>query len=427
MVSGDLFELPAGTLGAAFGYQYRKEIRTTDNPSAAEAEDLIFLIGEPDSRGSRSVDAFFGELAVPIANNDQIGEIDAQIALRYEEYSTGQDSTDPKIGVRWSPRENIALRGSWSTAFRAPTLFQITNEQTALNQTSDDLTGSTVFLGETSVGNEDLQPEESETFNFGASWEPTENLRLNLDYYNVEYENLISTQIGQDLLDAEFDLLTASGCTAADISGATPDADCLALRNPQIVRDATTGTALRIFTNRENAPSASTDGWDFSATYFRDLDNRGTISLSNTTTFVNSFEIQTADGVTIEGAGKRNANTAFANPIPEWRSNTTLNWDYNNHGVTLVGRYISSYDENNSAGDVIGEVDSWFTVDAQYSYQMDDFFGFGDGTEFTIGAQNIFDEDPPFVGGQTNEFGYDTKTHDPRGSLVYLRLKQTFE
>ena len=57
---------------------------------------------------------------------------------------------------------------------------------------------------------------------------------------------------------------------------------------------------------------------------------------------------------------------------------------------------------------------------------MEDFFGFGNGTVFTVGAQNLLDEDPPFVFGQANDFGYDTKTHDPRGALVYLRLKQTF-
>lgn len=46
----------------------------------------------------------------------------------------------------------------------------------------------------------------------------------------------------------------------------------------------------------------------------------------------------------------------------------------------------------------------------------------GDGeAEVTIGALNIFDEDPPEVGGTSNEFGYDTKTHDPRGRLLFAR------
>jgi len=424
-VTGDILEMPAGPLSAAFGYQYRSEIRDTDSPDAADAEDLIFLIGDPDSRGKRTVDAFFGELAIPLVENDQLGVIDAQVALRYEDYSSGQSSTDPKIALRWAPRENISLRGSWSSAFRAPTLFQITNTNTALNATLDPLTGSLVFLGETARPNTELDPEEADTINLGASWEPIENLVFDFDYYNVEYTNLISTQVGQQLLIDEAATLGAAGCSLADIVAMDPT--CVALRNENIVRDATTGTALRIFTERENAPSAKTDGFDITATYEFDTDRWGTFGVRSANTFVNSFEIEQPDGTVLEGAGARNANTPFANPIPEFRSNTSFNWAKDQHSANIIVRYISSYDENDATGEVIGEVDSWTTVDAQYNLFLDDVMGFGNGTKLTVGINNLFDEDPPFVSGQSNELGYDTKIHDPRGSLVYFGISQTFE
>ncbi|MEO0606729.1 MAG: TonB-dependent receptor [Pseudomonadota bacterium] len=424
-VTGDILEMPAGPLSAAFGYQFRREIRDTDSPDAADAEDLIFLIGDPDSRGKRTVDAFFGELAIPLADNEQIGVIDAQLAVRYEDYSSGQSSTDPKVAIRWAPRDNISLRGSWSSAFRAPTLFQITNTNTALNATLDPLTGSLVFLGETARPNSNLDPEEADTINLGGSWEPIENLVFDFDYYNVEYTNLISTQVGQQLLIDEATALAGAGCAVSDVVAMVPA--CVALRNENIIRDATTGTALRIFTERENAPSANTDGFDVTATYQYDTDRWGTFGVRSANTFVNSFEIEQPDGSVLEGAGARNANTPFANPIPEFRSNTSFSWALDRHSTNLVVRYISSYDENSATGEVIDEVDSWTTVDAQYNLTLDDVMSFGNGTKLTFGINNLFDEDPPFVTGQSNELGYDTKIHDPRGRLFYFGVSQSFE
>ncbi|MEO0982598.1 MAG: TonB-dependent receptor [Pseudomonadota bacterium] len=426
VVNGDLFELPGGTLAAAVGYQFRREIRDTNNPSNSQNEDLVFLIGTPDSRGSRTINAVFGELAIPVFNNDQLGEAEIQAAIRYEDYSTGQSSTDPKVAVRWSPRDFVTLRGSYSTSFRAPTLFQITNQQTALNATLDPLTGSLVFLAETALPNPDLASEEARSFNLGFSVEPIENLVFNFDYYNVNFDNLISVEIGQQLIIAEAAALGAAGCGVADISGAAPDPTCLALRNEQIIRDPLTGTALRIFTSRENAPTAETDGIDISMTYSHDIGRFGVVGIANDTTFVNSFDITTPDGTVLTGAGARNANTPFANSIPRWRSNTTLSWALDRHSINAVGRFISSYDEEDGAGEFISDVDSWFTVDLQYNYELEDVFGFGDGTTLSVGAQNLFDRDPPFVTGQSNDFGYDTTVHDPRGRLLYVRVSQRF-
>lgn len=428
VVTGDIMELPAGPLSAAFGYQFRNEIRDSDFPSAAENEDLIFLIGTPDQRGRRTVDAFFGELAVPLVDNDSIGVIDAQLAIRHEDYSSGQSSTDPKVALRWAPNDSLSLRGSWSSAFRAPTLFQITNQQTSLNGTLDPVTGSIVFLAQTANPNPNLDPEEADTINLGASWEPIPNLVIDVDYYNVEYTNLISTQSGQTLLIQEAGALAAAGCTAADLIAGVPA--CVAARNPAIVRDPATATALRIFTARENAPSAETEGVDITATYEFDFGEWGSFGIRSANTFVSKFDITQPDGTVLTGAGKRNANTPFANSIPEFRSNTSLSWAKGRHSVNGVIRHIGSYEENDATGGLIGEgtVDSSTTFDLQYNYALEDFLGYGAGTEVTVGAINLFDEDPPFVSGQTTgDFGYDTKVHDPRGQMFYFSLTQKFD
>ena len=413
VLSGDLFEIAGSTAGLAIGYQRREESRVTDRSEDAEREDLAFLFGGPDVDAEQEIDAFFVELFLPLMNTSSGHALEAQLAVRYEDYDTGFDSTDPKVGLLYSYNDRFSARFTWGTAFRAPTLFQLNNEVTSLNASVDAFTGATsaVFIGNTAAPNPNLEPEEATTFNIGFTYSPLENLEFSLDYYNVEYDDRLVQESGQQVLAAESAALLAAGCTVATL--ATPA--CAAARNPAIVRDAATGAVSRVFVNRFNAAAAETDGFDFSASYFLDTEV-GTFGLNNETTFINSFDLQaTAGGPTIDGAGQRNEANPLANSVPELRSNTNFSWNYDRHQANLIVRYIDSYEESNGA-----EIDSWTVLDLQYSYRFD-IFDDNEAT-VTVGVLNATDEDPPEVEGNLNEFGYDTKTHDARGSVWYARF-----
>ncbi|MFN3239117.1 MAG: TonB-dependent receptor domain-containing protein [Pseudomonadales bacterium] len=415
VVTGELFDVSAGTVYGAFGYQNREETRKSINSLEANLGDLLFLQGDADSTGRREIDAVFGEINAPIFDNDH-GALELSLAVRYEDYDTGFDSTDPKIGLLWrNVDDNLSLRFTYGTSFRAPTLFQQSETATSLNQTSDPLTASVAFLGFTASPNVNLEPEEADTYNIGFTWSPLDELTLSLDYYNVEYNDRLSSEAGQQLINDEAAALLAAGCTPTTLT--TPA--CAALRNPQIIRDPATGTPLRIFVNRFNAVSSETDGLDFEASYFWDTDF-GSFSLLNNTTYIASYEIQAVSGgPTIDGAGKRNESNSLARSLPEIRSNTSIGWIRENHSANLVLRYIDEYEESTGS-----DVDDWWVADLQYNYDTEVF---GGPAQFTIGAQNITDEEPPEVAGGTNEFGYDTKVHDPRGRMLYLRLKYSIE
>ncbi len=417
--SGDLFDMPAGTVGLAVGYQRREESRDQDLSDDSNSEDLTFLIGDQDVNSERAIDAFFVEGLIPLMDNDS-GTLEAQVALRYEDYDTGFDSVDPKVGLLYrSHSGRLAIRGTYGTAFRAPTLFQQFVSATSLNQTSDPLTSpNPTFLGWTSSP-ADLEPEEADTFNIGVSFEPIENLNISLDYYNVQYENRIVTQSGQGLLNAENAAIAAAGCTDGASFLSTPA--CQAAANPtQVIRDATTGVPLRIFVNRFNAASAETDGIDIDISYMWDTDI-GSFSVGNQTSYVMSFDLDAGDGSgTIDGAGSRNNANALANPVPQIRSNTMFSWYKGNHAANAVLRYIDAYDDQAPSGAVAGEIDEWWLVDLQYGYTAPLFDEHELGV--TVGVLNAFDEEPPEVAGSSNEFGYDTKVHDPRGRMFYLRL-----
>ena len=138
-----------------------------------------------------------------------------------------------------------------------------------------------------------------------------------------------------------------------------------------------------------------------------------------------SFDLDPgANGVARDGAGSRNNASALANPVPEIRSNTLVGWTLNNHSANAVFRYIDSYDDQAPDGSVAGEIDDWWVIDLQYGYRMPLF----DDQELaiTLGMLNAFDEEPPAVSGSANEFGYDTKVHDPRGRMLYVRFNYGF-
>ena len=414
IVSGDIFETRAGTAGLAVGLQRREESRDADLSDDANRGDLVFLLGDPDSSVYREVDAIFAELFMPLVDAD-FGTLEAQLALRYEDYDTGFDSTDPKIGLLYRSQDgNVSARFTYSSSFRAPTIFQQFVTDTSLSATRDPLTGSRVFLGETASPNSALEAEEADTFNVGVTIQPIDNLSISVDYWNVEFENRISQESGQDLITAESAALTAANCGPTQLTTAR----CAPLTNSQIIRDEATGTPLRIFVNRFNASSAETDGFDLSASYRWDK-NYSMFSLINDTTFVSSFDLQaTAGGATIRGAGKRNENNTLASSIPEIRSNTVLGWNSGPHNANLILRYIDDYE------DTADTIDDWWVFYVQYSFAMEILAD--QQATITVGALNLTDEEPPAVSGDTNEFGYDTKVHDPRGRMLYTRLVYNF-
>jgi hypothetical protein len=153
--------------------------------------------------GSRDVNAVFAEFNVPIVRG-----LDAQLAVRYDDYSDFGATTNPKVALRWQPLSNLLVRGSWGTGFRAPPLYSLSLPTTNTGEIGgiedpircpvtgalDDCFG---IVQNFSGGNPNLQPETSTQWNFGVVWEPAPGLSLGVDYWNIEQEGVIAP------LDAE--------------------------------------------------------------------------------------------------------------------------------------------------------------------------------------------------------------------------------
>jgi len=232
VVSGEIGD---SGLAGAIGVQYRDEDYTARFDENSNADNFGFIIGDQDFEGSQDVISIFGELNYRFWDD----RVELQGALRFEDYGGEIGSTvDPKVAILFRPEENISLRGSFSTSFRAPTVYQQFGQQTALNQITDPLSGAQTFGGARTFGNEDLSPEQSTAFNVGATWEPIENLKLNLDAYSFDFTDVIIAENFQAVVNSD-------------------------PTNPDLVVRNAAGSIVQVNTNFVNAASLQTNGFDY--------------------------------------------------------------------------------------------------------------------------------------------------------------------
>lgn len=404
-VSTELFDMDGGSAAIALGAQYRYQDLTQDYDALSNQDRFSFVIGNADIYGEQDVYALFAELALPVSE-----DLDIQLALRYEDYGgTTGDTIDPKLAFSYRATEDFSLRGSISTSFRAPSIFQRDGGATSLNQMVDPLTGSAAFAAARASGNEELVPEESTAYNVGFSFEPVNDWSIELDYWSFDFTDLIIQESFQAILNAE---------------PQNPD---------RVVRagDPLNGPLLQVNVTYVNASSLETSGLDFVTNYKMETDV-GTFTPSISATYILAYDLVDPQAGNIDGAGLRNFNSIGVS-TPELRVNFGLNWKNDNHSANLFVRYIDEYsdDQNCADGSTFSAactegfkgVDSHVTIDAQYNLDLGAILETENKYVLTIGGTNITDEDPPQV--FTNS-GFDSKVHDPRGRQIYARFAMEF-
>ncbi len=120
----DLMKLDGGALALALGAEYRRE--ELKNPGETEVYlGNIIGLGYSSAEASRNVTAVYGELYAPLLKN-----LELTAALRYDNYSDYGSNWAPKVGVKYNPIQQLALRGTYSTGFRAPGPYESGNSAT---------------------------------------------------------------------------------------------------------------------------------------------------------------------------------------------------------------------------------------------------------------------------------------------------------
>jgi iron complex outermembrane recepter protein len=457
VLTGDIMEMPNGLpVGMAVGAQWRQDEVFFDADDTSNANGFSFIFGAQDFRGKENTYAAFIELAVPVTER-----LDLQIAGRYEDFDKLGDSTfDPKITAMFRATEDLTLRASAGTSFRIGSLVQRFGSSTQLINIADPYSGASLaFRPEIAQGNPDLSPEEATVWNVGLSWAPSEGplqgLSVDIDYYDYDYEDLITRPGGAELIAQDIALRCPQGLNTnpadgplcgVQPGGAIAGFDPNGGLNDQVIRDEN-GNFLRTTPSFTNAQELQTSGMDFRIGYQWATDTLGLFETAVQASWTNEYKITDANGVTTDGVGKRNANTVIGRSLPEWKANWSLAWQRDRHSAYTLVRYIDAYQDDQSVqladfnGDGTADepacvgsclratsfgisnllddrVNSFTTVDVQYSYELPTWGIQQEGSRISIGGQNVFNRTPPKL---NFDGGFDPFTHDARGAIWYAR------
>ncbi|MEI7036728.1 TonB-dependent receptor [Fulvimonas yonginensis] len=206
-VTRPLADLPGGSLGLATGVDIRHEKQSDPdlNPGLS-AQGL----GVAHTFGKRTVKGVYVELDAPFLES-----LEVDVSGRYDKYSDFGSNFSPKAGFKWKPIESLAIRGTWSKGFRAPSFAENGSSESegfATYNLPDDYVaahGSDAYtrpygLAYDTIGNPDIKPEKSKSWTFGVLWQPTEQFSASVDYYDIKKTGVIGQFDPQAVLDAYF-------------------------------------------------------------------------------------------------------------------------------------------------------------------------------------------------------------------------------
>ncbi|MCB1686448.1 MAG: TonB-dependent receptor, partial [Pseudomonadales bacterium] len=435
IATGDLFEWDAGTVGAAVGLQYRKTRWDVDLNAPQNQCDWHEGGCGFDYTASQKVNAAFFEVVAPLFRSDTFGYGEVQLAGRYEDYSGGiGNDFNPKIAGLWQPTQWLSVRGSWSSAFIAPTLEDLYEpEDCGLETASDPLTGdlSQSFRVACVAGNDELDPETADIWSLGFSLSLLEgDLTLGVDYVSFDFKDRIAQTTMNQLLSRDFANYLAAGNTPGDLADIAAWTAPGGGSDPAIQRDST-GVVTRVTTSLVNAQQMKHKAFDFYGTYTLSTDSFGTFGLNLAATLVDEYSYDLGFGIPPgDGVGRQNESVAEVPPIPEWRVTGTLNWFLGNHSALVRLRWTDEVDIDFNSAALQGAqiaingtdvMDDMLYTDIQYSYTFDNLTGGDRATMVEVGGRNIFNEfpDPIF-----NLGGIETYLYDIRGATWYFRVTQ---
>lgn len=438
-ISGDLFDLPAGSVAFAAGFEHR----TLDGryqPDALTVAGEYNGVPSQPTQGEYDVDEYFAEFNVPVYESGS-SRLDLSLAARYSDYSTFGGETTGKFGVRWQLSDSLLLRGTFAEGFRAASIGELFGSAARFDAQLDDpcLIGTdgspatadcSAFgvpagaqqansqISITTGGNPDLEPELSDTLTMGFVWSPefgsdtawSERLDIEFTYYDHELEGAIQAVNAQTQLNA---------CVA----GGPNSPACIGITR------ATTG-GISSFNNRlQNFGAVETDGYDFDIVWTLPETSWGQMRFSWQNTWVNDYkEVDGAGNPQPRGVGIEVADKG----IPEWNSNASLLWTYGDFSASYTLRHVSDMTEqcgdaasfpvcsDQSAG--TNRLGSTSYSDFQFGWRAPWF----EGTQLTVGINNAFDKEPPICLSCSLN-GYDPSNYDlPAGPLVYARAEVKF-
>lgn len=423
-----IIELPGGGLGWAVGYTYWDQEYEYTPDSAKTIGAVTGNVGA-GTDGTLTNKSVFAELFAPVFDNGT-QRLDLKLGLRYDDYDAFDSESTWQLGAEFNLIENVKLRATSGTVFRAPDIDDLygglvdsfpTYTDPCIPAGGAPLPATCAQVGiqnDSQVnakvgGNPNLQPETGDSFTAGVVWTPTfgnHDLSLTVDYWDIQIEEGISSLGVQFILD---DCYLAGNQQSCDLVTRAPNYSITSILDSSlnVADQGAKGIDTEV---RWSLPSTDYGDWEVSFLWSH-------LTERTKTPFA--------------GASKEDLSGRYTDPTAEDggayaddKFNYTVQWQMESLSIAYKGEFISSLDAdtfcncgtgNRPDGSYIQKVDSFLYHDLVARYEAP--YGFTVSGAIT----NLTDEEPPFI-----EIGFNATT-DPStyrlfGRGYYVRLDWNF-
>jgi outer membrane receptor protein involved in Fe transport len=448
-VTGELFSIASDRpVSLALGYEFRRQ-------AGAQIADPIVASGDSADFNFTSTSGYFtaneayAELSLPLlANAPFVKDLEASVAGRYVNYSTFGGKFTYKFGARYTPIPDLTVRGTYSTAFRAPSISELYLGQAETAPTVrdpcnfDPATVDPVLRaqcvakgvpagGSGDVGNQELahvggtsnlKAETARIFTAGLVFQPqaVRNLSVTLDYYHTNVDDPVGT-IG----------------LAAILNGCFPGAGGTSYQPfCDLITRNSSGGILFVNDFNTNLRQIRTAGVDLAARYVLPTP-AGRFLFAFDGTWLAYYDRDQDHAPTIHAKG---AYDPTVGALPAIRFNTGVNWSFAGLAAGVLGRYVGTFKECSAfdwdALDYLSvgglcwlnpnapsrQVGHNWVVNMNVGYTLSSPAG---KTSIGIGVNNVLDQAPQFVYAAPLA-NSDPNTYDFVGRFVYGRVQHTF-
>jgi iron complex outermembrane receptor protein len=442
--SHSLFDMPGGPLMLGIGGEYiHKALNATDPPSVVSGaqEGVIFY-----SVGSQDDSAGFVEL-----QGKPIKQLEVDLSGRYDHYDTYGGSATPKVGIKFTPIDSFALRGTWGRGFRAPSIAESGTAGLAFGQgnTNDPVLcpgGKANVAGTFNAlcsypavgvegGNPNLKAVESINSTVGFIFEPVKQFSVSVDWYYIKLLNdIISASSAGGFYTDSIELVRGPSATLPVCINTNP-AGCTT--KPEVTPVGYPAYTLIPYVN---AGETKTSGFDVDMQSQWDLGDFGRLRGKIDYTIIQQYEL-IANNTLFNLVGTHGPQSISGDTgNPRQRAVASLTWEegpvtttfsvnyqssfsivdpssgYNTCLQALQGRSPSAYGSAISSG-VTSLPAAWNTYCAVQHFTSVNWYGAyqaNDHLQFHGSITNLFNSPPPV----------DLQTYGGGAELAYSTLDQ---
>jgi len=419
-LNGDLFELPAGTVAMAVGYEHRYESYESIPDKGQTSGDTVGFNSSNPLQGERDIDSGFAEIFIPLASGSTgFHELSATIAGRVDRYSDFGTDFNPLFNLKWKPVDDqLTLRATYSQSYVAPSFGNLyTVDAQGYPEVRNPASGVFDQVSSIYSGNPDLDAHTADTYTAGFVYRPdsVEGLTVAVTYFRIEQEGVPGGS-AQHILDENYQ--------TSSINPDTGEKDLSTGTYAELINyDPEAKRYLEVRVPTLNLSQVEADGIDFEVSYVLNTESAGTFVPHLNASYLTTFEKETIPGSGMQDYLDRFSTDDFGfGSIPDLKGYVGLDWS---HGKVSAGariNYLASYEDGYLAygeGESIPNIDSFVTLDLRLNYQLPY------DVVASVGVLNLTDEEPPYAKAAFAD-NYDRDLHDPRQRFVYFNLKKSF-